>query len=216
MLQIQEPRASSILESHGKPVRHDLFVAIGRFDALLIELQELRGVGGTVVARRQIRLELARPGDATQLGSEGAAASRGCRGQPRWWTLVLTRCVLHHCRWCTVLTRWHGECRCSFSQPRNFLAASLFTRGRRTRRVASWSHASVTPLMRLYLPRVEARLRGIIALKAYVASEVIFTTTHVIHKGERYIVGLQSPLHTIHKYSIHHPEYNQGPTTEPK
>ena len=28
----------------------------------------------------------------------------------------------------------------------------------------------VTPLMRLYLPRVEARLRGITALKAYVAS----------------------------------------------
>ena len=33
----------------------------------------------------------------------------------------------------------------------------------------------ITPSMRLYLPRVEARLRGIIALKAYVASEVIFT-----------------------------------------
>ena len=29
---------------------------------------------------------------------------------------------------------------------------------------------SVTPSMRLYLPRVEARLRGIIALKSYVAS----------------------------------------------
>ena len=28
----------------------------------------------------------------------------------------------------------------------------------------------VTPSIRLYLPRVEARLRGIIALKAYVAS----------------------------------------------
>ena len=28
----------------------------------------------------------------------------------------------------------------------------------------------VTPTMRLYLPRVEAQLRGIIALKAYVAS----------------------------------------------
>ena len=29
---------------------------------------------------------------------------------------------------------------------------------------------NVTPTVRLYLPRVEARLRGIIALKAYVAS----------------------------------------------
>ena len=34
---------------------------------------------------------------------------------------------------------------------------------------AQWGVA-VTPSMRLYLPRVEARLRGIIALKAYVAS----------------------------------------------
>ena len=33
----------------------------------------------------------------------------------------------------------------------------------------------VTPSMRLYLPRVEARLRGIIALKAYVASQAIIT-----------------------------------------
>ena len=32
----------------------------------------------------------------------------------------------------------------------------------------------VTPSMRLYLPRVEARLRGIIALKACVACWVIF------------------------------------------
>ena len=68
VLQVQEPEARSILECHGKPVRHDLFVAVGHFDAQLIELQELRGVGGAVVARRQIRLELAWPGDATQLG----------------------------------------------------------------------------------------------------------------------------------------------------
>ena len=50
--------------------------------------------------------------------------------------------------------------------------------------------------MRLYLPRVEARLRGITALKAM--SQVgNLHTTHVIHMGKRYIVGLQSPLHTI-------------------
>ena len=34
--------------------------------------------------------------------------------------------------------------------------------------LSNW--VGVTPTMRLYLPRVEARLRGIIALKAYVAS----------------------------------------------
>ena len=52
MLQVQEPGVGLILESHGKPVRHDFLVAVGRFDAQLVELQELRGVGGAVVARR--------------------------------------------------------------------------------------------------------------------------------------------------------------------
>ena len=37
VLQAKEPGASSILESHGKPVRHDHFVVVGRFDAQLIE-----------------------------------------------------------------------------------------------------------------------------------------------------------------------------------
>ena len=59
VLQVQEPGAGSILESHGKPVRHDFLIAVGRFDAQLIELQELRGVDSAIVARRQIRLELA-------------------------------------------------------------------------------------------------------------------------------------------------------------
>ena len=44
---------------------HDLFVPVSRLDAQLVELQELCGVGGAVVVRRHIRLELARPGDAT-------------------------------------------------------------------------------------------------------------------------------------------------------
>ena len=57
--QVQEPRAGTILESHRKPVRHDFLVAVGRLDAQLIELQELRMVGGAVVARRQVWLELA-------------------------------------------------------------------------------------------------------------------------------------------------------------
>ena len=80
MLQVQEPGSGPILESHGKPVRHDLFVAVGRFDAQLIELQELCGVSGSIVARRQIWLELARPGHTAQLGGEGATACSGYRG----------------------------------------------------------------------------------------------------------------------------------------
>ena len=98
MLQVQEPGASSILESHGKPVRHDFLIAVGRFEAQLIELQELSGVGSAIVARRQIRLELIRLGDAAQLGGEGAAAGRGCRGPPQRWSLVLMRSARRHRR----------------------------------------------------------------------------------------------------------------------
>ena len=49
----------AVLEGHGEPIRHDLLVTVGRLDAHLIELQELSRVGGTVVARRQVGLELA-------------------------------------------------------------------------------------------------------------------------------------------------------------
>ena len=52
--QVQESGVSTILESHRKPVRHDFLVAVGLSDAQLIELQELRGVGGAIVARRQV------------------------------------------------------------------------------------------------------------------------------------------------------------------
>ena len=65
--QVQEPGAGTILESHREQVRHDFLVTVGRLDAQLIELQELYGVGGAIVARRQIWLELSWPGDATQL-----------------------------------------------------------------------------------------------------------------------------------------------------
>ena len=109
MLQVQESGAGTILESHGKPVHHDFLVAVGCFDAQLVELQELRGVGGAVVARRQIWLELAWPGNATQLRGEGVAAGRGCRGPLLRWSLVLARSVLRHCRRHAVLTRWRGE-----------------------------------------------------------------------------------------------------------
>ena len=97
-VRVREPGAGTILESHRKPVRHDFLVAVGRFDAQLVELQELRGVEGAVIARRQIRLELARSGDATRLGGEGAAPGCGCRGPSRRWSLVLTRSARRHRR----------------------------------------------------------------------------------------------------------------------
>ena len=63
-----------------KPVRHDFLVAVGGFDAQLVELQELRRVRGAVIARRQVWLELAWPRDATELGGESTVARRGHRG----------------------------------------------------------------------------------------------------------------------------------------
>ena len=84
----------AVLESHGKPICHDLFVSVGRLDAQLVELQELCGVDSTVIARRQVWLELAGPDDAAKLGGEGAA-TRGGHWSPSWrWSLVLvpTRC----------------------------------------------------------------------------------------------------------------------------
>ena len=79
--QVQEPRASTILESHGEPVRLDFLIAVDRLDTQLVELQELRRVGGVVVARRKVWLELAWPAKAMQLQSEGAAAC-GCHRGP--------------------------------------------------------------------------------------------------------------------------------------
>ena len=95
VLQVQEPGAGSILQSHGKPVLHDFLIAVGCFEAQLVELQELRGVGGAVVARRQIRFELAWLGDATQLGGEGTAANRGSWGPLRRWSFVRTPIPSH-------------------------------------------------------------------------------------------------------------------------
>ena len=61
--QVQEPGAGTVLECHGKPIRHDLLVPVGGFDAQLIELEELCRVSRAIVARGQIWLELA--GQAT-------------------------------------------------------------------------------------------------------------------------------------------------------
>ena len=57
-------RSGPVLECHGEPVRHDLLVSVGSFDAQLVELEELRRVSRAVIARRQVWFELARPRDA--------------------------------------------------------------------------------------------------------------------------------------------------------
>lgn len=153
ILSQEEIEPEGRFRSHGEPVRHDLFVAVGHLDAQLVELQELRRVGGAVVARRQIRLELARPDDATQLRGEGAATGRGHRALSwrRSFILVSPRC---HGKWrvaplCQAILTWRCWERWSvFLRSGYFLAASFFPRGCPARRVvprgrASWRQSAV-------------------------------------------------------------------------
>ena len=134
-----------VFESHGKLVCHDFLVAVGCLDAQLVELQELRGVGGAIVARRQIRLELTRPGDTAQLGGEGAAACGGHRSPLVTRGLLLgipTRRRQGQCGVLTcwgrdaVMTCWSREHASTFLGTRDFLTASFFSRGHPGRRVA--------------------------------------------------------------------------------
>ena len=55
--------------------------------------------------------------------------------------MVFARSALCLFRRRPVLTRRRGKCGCSFSRPRNFLAASLFTRGHQARWIAPWGRA---------------------------------------------------------------------------
>ena len=128
-----------VLERHGKLVRHDLLVSVGSFDAQLVELEELHRVGRAVVARRQVRLELAWSRDAAQLGGVGAAA---CCGHGRPW--VMESLVLHvptRQSRRMVVTCWSRERPGSFWRAMDFLAALLLPRLHLTERVPPRDHA---------------------------------------------------------------------------
>lgn len=140
----------TVLERHGKPVRHDLLVPVGGFDAQLVELEEIRRVRHAVVAWGQIRLELSRPSYAAQLSGEGRAARSG-----HWRPLVMkslilevsARCRPEQCRvlarWSrsAVMTCWCGEHTGSSLRTRDLLAPPLLLRRRWTERVPSRGRA---------------------------------------------------------------------------
>src|SRR3954467_915327 len=165
--QVQEPSASTFLQRHGEPVRHDLFVPVGRFDSRLVELEELRGISCAVVARRQVRLELAGPRDTTQLGGVGAAASGG-RGRFRlreslalWVPLRCSweqRGVLTCRSWSGVSASRGWERPGGLLRSRDFLAAPFLLGRRKTERVpprscAPWGHGIFLERLRLERPR---------------------------------------------------------------
>lgn len=129
------------MRSMGNQFGMTFFVTVGRLDAQFIELQELRGVRGAVVVRRQIRLELAWSNDGAQLGSEGAIACSGHRGPLQGRSLPLMS--VHCCqRRHAVLSWWCQERFSIFLRPRDLLEASFFMRGHTAWRITPYDHAS--------------------------------------------------------------------------
>ena len=76
--EVHQPRAGVVLEGHGKPIGHDAMVPMRGQYGHGVELQELERVGGAVVARREVGLELVRPGDVAHVASEVEAPSVVC------------------------------------------------------------------------------------------------------------------------------------------
>ena len=70
-------------------------------------------------------------------------------------------------------------------------------------------------MMRLYLPRVEARLRGITALWFSRKKGHLHTIACNEQEWDKELAYNRHFTQYINT-TLHHPEYNQGPTTEPK
>jgi hypothetical protein len=70
MRKIHEPSSWSILEGHGKPISHGTLISMRGLDGDDIELEEFDGVGGPIVMRADVRLELIRPNHVALLASE--------------------------------------------------------------------------------------------------------------------------------------------------
>jgi hypothetical protein len=73
MRKIHEPSSRSIFEGHGEPIGHRTLISTRGLDGDDIELEELDGVGGPVVTRTDVRLELVRPEHIGLLASESKA-----------------------------------------------------------------------------------------------------------------------------------------------
>ena len=98
--EVEQPGARCTSESYGKPVGHDLVVAPGLKDGLLIRQQESQRVRRAVVARRHLRLEFGWPLHLPQGGGKGSeppcavvgTGRSGWRGARhgervwRWWS----------------------------------------------------------------------------------------------------------------------------------
>jgi hypothetical protein len=70
---IHEPSSQSVFEGHGKPIGHRTLISTCGLDGDDIELEKFDGVGGLVVTRADVRLELVRPDHIALLVSESKA-----------------------------------------------------------------------------------------------------------------------------------------------
>jgi hypothetical protein len=70
---IHEPSSQSVFEGHGEPIGHRTLISTSGLDGDDIELEEFNGVGGPVVMRANVRLELVRPDHIALLASESKA-----------------------------------------------------------------------------------------------------------------------------------------------
>jgi hypothetical protein len=70
---IHEPSSWSIFEGHGKPIGHRTLISTRGLNGDNVELEEFDGVGGPVVTRADVQLELVRPDHIALLASESKA-----------------------------------------------------------------------------------------------------------------------------------------------
>jgi hypothetical protein len=70
---IHEPSSRSIFEGHGEPIGHRTLISTRGLDNNDIELEELDGVGGPIVPRADVRLELVRPDHIALLANKSKA-----------------------------------------------------------------------------------------------------------------------------------------------
>jgi hypothetical protein len=70
---IHEPSSRSIFEGHGKPIGHRTLISTRGLDSDDVELEEFDGVGGPIITRADVRLELVRPYHIALLASESKA-----------------------------------------------------------------------------------------------------------------------------------------------
>jgi hypothetical protein len=73
MRKIHEPGSWSIFEVHGKPIGLRTLISTCSLNGDDVELEEFDGVGGPVISRADVRLELVRPDHIALLASESKA-----------------------------------------------------------------------------------------------------------------------------------------------